>query len=212
MRAPLMATVFAFGLTHDANALLPLLATSAVAYGFTVLTMRRSILTEKIARRGYHIYREYGVDPLERHSVGEIMTRDVRTVAADASPGEVLASHFGPHQAHRAFPVVQADGRLVGMIDRMAITDALARPQLATIAQACAGQPLRFALAEENCRAVASRLARDRLERLPVVRDADSLLLVGLVARSDLVEPTLIHFEEEEKKERLMGLPWRSEP
>jgi H+/Cl- antiporter ClcA len=63
-------------LTHDSNALLPLLTTSAVAYGFTVLTMRRSILTEKIARRGYHIYREYGVDPLERHSVEEVMTRE----------------------------------------------------------------------------------------------------------------------------------------
>ncbi len=50
MRAPIMATVFAFELTHDANVLLPLLMASAVAYGFTVLLMRRSILTEKIAR------------------------------------------------------------------------------------------------------------------------------------------------------------------
>jgi H+/Cl- antiporter ClcA len=61
--------MFAFELTHDANALLPLLTASAVAYGFTVLTMPRSILTEKIARRGYHIYSEYGIDPLERHNV-----------------------------------------------------------------------------------------------------------------------------------------------
>ncbi len=78
MRAPIMATVFAFELTHDANVLLPLLMASAVAYGFTVLLMRRSILTEKIARRGYHIYREYGIDPLERHFVEEVMTRQVR--------------------------------------------------------------------------------------------------------------------------------------
>jgi H+/Cl- antiporter ClcA len=69
MRAPIMSVMFAFELTHDANALLPLLTASAVAYGFTVLTMPRSILTEKIARRGYHIYSEYGIDPLERHNV-----------------------------------------------------------------------------------------------------------------------------------------------
>jgi hypothetical protein len=98
------------------------------------------------------------------------------------------------------------------MVDRAAINDALERPQLATVGQLCAERPLHFALAGENCRTVASRLARDRLERLPVVRDEASLQLVGLVARSDLVQPTLIHFEEEEKKERLMGLPWRSEP
>jgi H+/Cl- antiporter ClcA len=212
MRAPLTATVFAFGLTHDANALLPLLATSAAAYGFTVLTMKRSILTEKIARRGYHIYREYGVDPLERHFVEEVMTREVLTIPADASPREVLASHFGPHQAHRAFPVVGEEGRLLGVIDRPAINDALGRPQLQTIGQALAGRPLHFALASDNCRAIASRMARDRLERLPVVQDASSLQLVGVVARSDLVKPTLIHFEEEEKKERLMGMPWRAEP
>ncbi|WP_143746839.1 chloride channel protein, partial [Caballeronia terrestris] len=67
--APLTAIVFAFGLTHDVNALLPLLAATLVAHGFTTVVMKRSIMTEKIARRGYHIYREYGVDPLERHHV-----------------------------------------------------------------------------------------------------------------------------------------------
>ncbi|MCM3755540.1 chloride channel protein, partial [Bacillus licheniformis] len=65
--APLTAIVFAFGLTHDTNALLPLLAATLVAHGFATIVMKRSIMTEKIARRGYHIYREYGVDPLERH-------------------------------------------------------------------------------------------------------------------------------------------------
>ena len=70
MRAPLTAVVFAFGLTHDVNAFLPTLLACAVAYGFTVIVMPRSILTEKIARRGHHIYREYGVDPMERASRG----------------------------------------------------------------------------------------------------------------------------------------------
>ena len=64
MRAPIMAVMFAFEVTHDANALVPLLAACAVAYGFTVLVMPRSILTEKIARRGYHIYRGIWDRPL----------------------------------------------------------------------------------------------------------------------------------------------------
>jgi H+/Cl- antiporter ClcA len=75
--APLTAIVFAFGLTHDSNALLPLLAATLVAHGFATVVMRRSIMTEKIARRGYHIYREYGVDPLERHYVDEVMSKAV---------------------------------------------------------------------------------------------------------------------------------------
>jgi len=213
MRAPLTATVFAFGLTQDANALLPLLATSATAYGFTVLTMKRSILTEKIARRGYHVYREYGIDPLERHFVEEIMTREVQTLSADASVADVMATHFGEHQAHRAFPV-EREGRLVGIVDRSVLAAHLvAKPGSTTLAEVCAAMPPGMhAVIGEDCRRVASRMAQYRLERLPVVKDAATLELVGIVARSDLVKPALIHVEEEEKRERLLGLPWQSEP
>lgn len=205
MRAPLMATVFAFGLTHDSNALLPLLATSATAYGFTVLTMRRSILTEKIARRGHHIYREYGIDPLERQFVEEVMTREVRTIDAALPVAEALAVYFGEGQAHRAFPVLR--GReVIGVADR-AVLSAWSN---GTVGDAVAGTPPVVALPGENCRAVATRLARHGLERLPVVRDADSRLLVGIVARSDLIKPSLAHFHEEEQRERVRSLRWRS--
>jgi H+/Cl- antiporter ClcA len=209
MRAPLTATIFAFGLTHDSNALLPLLTTSAVAYGFTVLTMRRSILTEKIARRGYHIYREYGIDPLERHSVDEVMTREVRSIDAAMPVAQVLFEHFGEGQAHRAFPVLR-NGAVIGVVDRAMLAAHGTRDPIATVGDACADAPLFFALPGENCRAVATRLARHRLERLPVVKDAQSLALVGIVARSDLIKPSLAHFDEEEKRERMRGLPWQT--
>ncbi|MDM0009373.1 chloride channel protein [Variovorax sp. J22G73] len=218
MRAPLTATVFAFGLTHDSNALLPLLTTSAVAYGFTVLTMRRSILTEKIARRGYHIYREYGVDPLERHSVEEVMTREVRSIDAALPVARALFAYFGEGQAHRAFPVLR-NGGVIGMADRVMLAACHARDvheaggaggPLATVGEACADLPLYYALPGENCRTVATRMARHRLERLPVVKDAQSFALAGIVARSDLIKPSLAHFDEEEKRERTRRLPWRS--
>jgi len=207
MRAPLTATVFAFGLTHDSNALLPLLTTSAVAYGFTVLTMRRSILTEKIARRGYHIYREYGIDPLERHFVEEVMTTEVRTIDASTPVGQALAEHFGPGQLHRAFPVVR-DGALVGMADRAFLVAHKAMDPMAPVGNAC--EPPPAACLGESCRSLATRMARLHVERLPVVRDLESRELVGIVARSDLIKPSLAHFDEEEKRERMRGLPWQA--
>ncbi|SFO98630.1 H+/Cl-antiporter ClcA [Variovorax sp. OK605] len=209
MRAPLTATIFAFGLTHDSNALLPLLTTSAVAYGFTVLTMRRSILTEKIARRGYHIYREYGIDPLERHSVEEVMTREVRSIDAAMPVARALFECFGEGQAHRAFPVLR-NGAVIGVVDRAMLAARGTSDPIATVGDACADAPLYYALPGDNCRAVATRLARHRLERLPVVKDAHTLALVGIVARSDLIKPSLAHFDEEEKRERMRGLPWQS--
>ncbi len=203
--APLTAIVFAFGLTHDANALLPLLAATLVAHGFATVVMKRSIMTEKIARRGYHIYREYGVDPLERHHVDEVMTRDVQTIDAATPLSDVLVKHFGPRQAHRAYPVVR-DGVLVGMLDRGAlgtfneaqtsIGEALERLQ--------SGAPV-FALPGEPCRLAATRLAVNELERLPVVADKQSLRLVGIVSRSDLVKPARAHFDEEHRRERFRG-------
>lgn len=76
MRSPFTGMLFAIELTHDTNILLPLLVACFAAHGFTVLTLRRSILTEKVARRGFHLSREYSVDPLELLRVRDVMQRD----------------------------------------------------------------------------------------------------------------------------------------
>ncbi|MFL9872415.1 chloride channel protein [Paraburkholderia megapolitana] len=206
MRAPIMAVVFAFELTHDANALLPLLTSAAVSYGFTVLFMRRSILTEKIARRGYHIYREYGIDPLERHHVDEVMTRTVKTIDADASVTDALEQYFDSQQLHRAYPVVRA-GVLVGMVDRqMLIAVAQDDARTTSVGDLCVGQHPDVALPDETCRLVAARLASRSLDRVPVVADETGRLLVGIVSRHDLVKPSLSIFNEERQREQFRSV------
>ncbi|SAK87246.1 Cl-channel, voltage-gated family protein [Caballeronia arationis] len=195
--APLTAIVFAFGLTHDVNALLPLLAATLVAHGFTTVVMKRSIMTEKIARRGYHIYREYGVDPLERHHVDEVMSRGVQTIDAGLTVRDALATFFGDAQTHRAYPAVR-DGAVIGMVDRAT----LALDVETTVADALRGVAPVVALPGETCRLVATRLAVHGLERLPVVADNETRRLIGIVSRSDLVKPSLAHFDEEHKRER----------
>jgi H+/Cl- antiporter ClcA/CBS domain-containing protein len=203
MRAPVMAVIFAFELTHDANALLPLLAAAAGAYGFTVLTMGRSILTEKIARRGHHIYREYGIDPLERHSVAEVMSADVQTVDAGATVAAVLASHFGAGQTHRGFPVTQG-GLVVGVIGRDTL-DGRAPDTL--VGDLFGANPPLVALPGETCRAVATRLAVHGIERLPVVAQTGHPQLLGIVSRSDLIKASATLHDEEHERDTLRTLP-----
>jgi H+/Cl- antiporter ClcA len=198
MRAPIMATVFAYELTHDANALLPVLAASVVAYGFTVITMHRSILTEKIARRGHHIYREYGIDPLERHSVEEVMTTGPVSIDADARVAEVLASHFGTTQRHRAYPVT-SKGVVLGMLDRATLEQASHAVHVRELYGVKA--PI-VALRGETCRTVAVRLAVHGLERLPVVADAAGRQLVGVISRSDMIKSSLSLDNEEHRRHR----------
>jgi CBS domain-containing protein len=210
MRAPLTAVVFAFELTHDVNAFLPTLLSCAVAYGFTVIVMPRSILTEKIARRGRHVYREYGVDPLERHFVDEVMTRDPHTIAGSLTPGEILHDYFGQKQRHRAYPVA-ADGQVVGMMDRNTIEELARETPDRPVAQRFADrQKLVYALPSDTCRSAALKLAAHGLERLPVVNDSVARKLIGIISRSDLLKPARALHEEEFHRESFFWIKARN--
>jgi CBS domain-containing protein len=203
MRAPLMAVVFAFELTFDTNALLPTILGCVVAYGFSVVAMPRSILTEKIARRGLHVYREYGVDPLERHFVNEVMTGAVISIPAAMPVPEVQARYFGATQKQRAYPVVDGD-RLLGMLVRDELPPEVVQDPVQPVAELLQGIAITYALANETCRAVASRMAALGLERFAVVESAESLKLVGVVSRSDLLKPARQLHEEESRRERFL--------
>ncbi|NSX18078.1 chloride channel protein [Cupriavidus taiwanensis] len=203
--APLTAIVFAFGLTHDTEALLPLLLTTAVAYGFSVLAMKRSIMTEKIARRGLHIYREYSVDPLERAHVAELMTREVVAIDADLPVADAMVRYFGEHAAHRAYPVV-SEGRVLGMLERSAIR-ALAAGEVppGLRCRDLLSAPAHVLLPGQTARAAAGSMAALSVARLPVVESAATMRLAGIVSLRDLLRPSGSVFHEESRRERLRG-------
>lgn len=203
--APLTATVFAVGLTGDGDALLPLLLACAVSHGLCVLLMRRSIMTERLARRGRHVQREYGVDPLERLHVDDVMSRDVQSIPASTAPRRALDEWFGAAQRHRGFPVVEASGRCLGLLDRQLLSSAA--PDTRSVGDLLRQTRPPLALPGQTCRALARRLALDGLERLPVVADLQSCRLVGIVSRSDLLKAMRLHHDEELVRERLVE--WR---
>ncbi len=114
MRSPLTAMIFALELTHDLNALPALLVGCVAAHTVTVLLMRRSILTEKVARRGYHLTREYSVDPFTLVRVGEIMDTDRLTIPATMHVAE-LSERIARRPGRDAPPSV-ADCRRAGSL------------------------------------------------------------------------------------------------
>ncbi|MDE3009546.1 MAG: chloride channel protein [Pseudomonadota bacterium] len=207
MRAPIMSVMFALELTHDLNALLPLLIASSVACGFTVMTMPRSILTEKISRRGHHIYREYGIDPLERHMVSELMSRTVVSIDGASTLQDALERHFGATQSHRVYPVLDGTA-VIGMVDRDTLAAVADRNASTRLADVLSGSAPVTALPGENCRTIATRLAQHDLECLAVVSDLQSRRLVGVISRSDLIKPSLAHVEEEHHRQRFVAAPF----
>lgn len=201
--APLTAAIFALGLTGDFNALLPLLLATGVSYGFTVLVMRRSIMTEKIARRGLHIYREYSVDPQERVFVHEVMTDQLISIAASLSLQELARDYFGTGQKHRSFPVVDTGQRLLGMLDRELLTSLMSKHSDDNRIGVLLEKIPQVAMATETCQVVGRRMAIQHVERLPVVNDKKNMHLIGIISRSDLVKPSHNVFHEEHIRERL---------
>ncbi|MDJ1636289.1 chloride channel protein [Agrobacterium rhizogenes] len=188
MRAPLTGTFFAIELTGDMQALVPLLAATVAAYAVTVLLLKRSILTEKIARRGQHITREYGIDPFELTRVADIMIAKVDTLPATMPAGEALAQLTEKMDAHRFYPIVEADGRLVGMISR---ADALRwqhGTDLAgqTLYDLISDTSIPVAHPQDTVGRVADIMIQADTGRVPVV-DERTGVLIGLIARKDLL-------------------------
>jgi CIC family chloride channel protein len=127
MRAPLTAMIFAVELSGRFGLALPILAAGMVAHLFTVLVLRRSILTEKVARRGFHLTREYSIDPLEILFVREVMLHEAVVLPFDTAIAAFVAHSDEPLRAavHRMaemgltqLPVIdQSDPpRLVGLV------------------------------------------------------------------------------------------------
>ena len=129
MRSPFTGIVFAIELTHDLNSLLPLLVANSLAYGFTVLFLKRSILTEKVARRGFHLSREYSVDPLEILFAREVMRTNLVAFPASQTLRELAASFRLDHspRGQHLYPIVDDDRRLVGVITRKDIQSSFPR-------------------------------------------------------------------------------------
>ena len=205
MRSPFTSVVFAFELTHDANVFLPLLVASVIAHAFTVLTLKRSILTEKVARRGYHLSREYAVDPLEILFVREVMRTKVAVLPASAKLGEIWQSlRADDRQEQRLLPVVGLDGELVGVVTRLDISERIEQEGDPILSSSLADLARKAAIEtypDEPLRVVVYRMAEKGVTRMPVVERSTRTFL-GLVSLNDLLKARARHLEEERRRER----------
>jgi H+/Cl- antiporter ClcA/predicted transcriptional regulator len=187
MRAPLTGALFAAELTNHMGALPETIAASATAYAVSVLMMRRSILTEKIARRGRHILQEYSIDALEFQQAGQLMTRDPATLPGDMTIGDAVR-FFEQQAEHRSYPVVDPAERLVGLVSR---TDALrwqvAKRNEGRLAEALSDASTQYAFPDTPCGQVADMMVESGVGRVPIV-DHESRRVVGIISRQDLLK------------------------
>ena len=205
MRAPFTAMVFMLEVTHDVNLLPALLVACVAADAVTVLLMKRSILTEKMARRGHHVMREYIVNPLHLMRVAEVMERDVPTVPASL-PVEGLFQRLAeedPIMARRQeWAIVDDADRLVGIVTRGDLVRALEREdrEVATLAD-LASRRLVVTHEDELLEGATAKMIAHDIGRLPVVDRADPGKLLGLLGRAGVMAVWLHATREEQTRD-----------
>ena len=209
MRSPLTAILFTVELTHDWNVLPALLVGAVVAHGATVLLLRRSILTEKLARRGHHLVREYSVDPFEVHRIGEVMDRDVVTIPAAMTVAELSARIAAGDPAltgRQGVPIVDERDQLAGIITRSDLMRAMEGEQGRGTSVLEAGtRDLVVAYPDELLRDAVARMLTHDIGRLPIVDRSDRRRLLGYLGRAGIMRARVRLFQEENLRERGAG-------
>jgi CIC family chloride channel protein len=202
MRSPLTGIFFVLELSHDLNALPALLVGTVAALGVTVLLLRRSILTEKLARRGQHIAREYSVDLLELTLVGDVMDKDLPSIPAQMKVIELsnlIAKGDTAISRRQATLIFDTDQKLTGIITRGDILRVLRENLAGTMTVLEAGQTnLIVAYEDESLHAAAARMLKNDIGRLPVVDRQDSRHVIGYLGRASILAAQAKFYEEEE--------------
>lgn len=188
MRAPMTGAVFAAELTGHFDALPSTIMAAGTAYAVSVLLMRRSILTEKIARRGRHILQEYTVDPLDLLQAGQLMTPAPQTLPSTMTVSDAL-DFYTADARHRSYPVVDHEGRLVGLVSR---TDALRwqadhSPSRITLGEAISDVEQPVAYPDTPGGVVADLIIETGIGRIPII-ERENHKVIGILSRQDLLK------------------------
>jgi len=208
MRAPFMATMFALETTHAWGLLPPIFIGCVAATAFTVIFVPRSILTEKLARRGMHVAREYSVHPLELIAVGAVMAPREQLVVLeqDATVAQVAKrlTQLDTDLHFVEYPVVNAGGMLLGFVAHAAIVQhaRTAGTDGATIAS-LARKPV-VVHPEDRVRAAASVMATSGHRSVAVIDDAGQW--TGILTVSDLLEAWKRGLAAETRRVRVRSL------
>ncbi|WP_274649676.1 chloride channel protein [Paenibacillus humicola] len=211
-RSPLTTVVFMLELTHDLSVLMPVLLACTVAAGLSALILPRSILTEKIARRGRHIARDYAVDPLEQLKVSQLELMPLTVfhegeTVADAL--EKIRRSPGDYR-YKGYPLLSAEGRLLGEVLKAGLEQLAEREDARH-----SPLPLYFSAPvpaispDQTIGDVCHLMLSEDRHRYYVV-DPDGRPL-GMLTRRLILESRRKHWEEENKRERFLYFSRRSE-
>ena len=213
-RATFAFIVFAFEITHDYNAVLPLMLGCVVADLIALRYLPTSIMTEKLARRGLFVPGEYEAGVLNIVRVADVMRIDVQPIPADMTVGELADRMSRGETAYnlaQGLPLVGPDGRLAGVVTQGDLLRALENDPKGqiTVVEAGSGAPI-VAYPDEFVIDALHRILKHNIGRLPVVAREDPRKLVGYCDRSNILGAWTRQIEDEGVREHGWFAAWRA--
>jgi CBS domain-containing protein len=148
-------------------------------------------LTEKLARREGSVRTEYEVDHLAHVLVRQAASRAVISLRANQTLGDVRqwlqspVKMAGGPSTHQAFPVLDEDSLLIGVVTRREILDT-AYADEEVVAEVIKRSPA-IAYEDSTLRDAADHMVLEGVGRLPVVSREEPRVVVGIISRSDLL-------------------------
>lgn len=173
--------------------------------------MRRSILTEKVSRRGYHLSREYATDPLEILFVREVMRTNVVALRETTSLKDLAQTLKvdGQKRIQHLFPIMDTEQHLLGVMTRKALQELLQKQgpntEVEQLGKLTYAQPV-VAYPDEPLRSAVYRMAETGFTRFPVVERENAQKLLGIVSLNDLLKARTRNLEEERQRERVLRI------
>ncbi|QRN55888.1 chloride channel protein [Dyella caseinilytica] len=204
-RAFLTSVVFAFETTQQPHGLLPLLGACAAAYLVSGLLMRNTIMTEKIVRRGVRVPSDYSADYLDQIYVRDACSREIVSLQADQTIGEVRAwlASAGSKTKHQGFPVIGNDGNVLGVITRRQLYDD-SRSDNTAVQSLITRAPL-VVREDHTLREAADHMVESQVGRLIVVNKHMPHRMIGIITRGDLLAAHAKRLKEAREASRHLG-------
>ncbi|MDN5865026.1 MAG: chloride channel protein [Gammaproteobacteria bacterium] len=218
MRSPLTGVIFAMELTHQWDALVPLVVASTAAFLLSTLVLKRSVLTEKVVRKGTHITREYSVDALDVYLVGEIMPRNFVSFRSGTSLRDAANEAAGAwsgsggrklEHGQRLYPVLDAADRMVGIVTRHQLLDAAfelaATPD--TLLDDVMIRDMIVGYPDMTLHELANLMAERQISNMPIVSRDDPCEVLSVITIEHVLQGRMYDLNEERKTERVINLP-----
>ncbi len=215
-RATFAFIVFAFEITRDYNAILPLMLVCVIADMIAIHYLPSSIMTEKLARRGLRVPEEYEAGVLKVVRVSEIMRRDVHPISPEMTVGDLaerMARGEPSFNLTQGLPIIGKDGHLVGVVTQADLLRALeADPKGKASVLEAGSRDLVVAYPDESASDALFRMLKNDIGRLPVVSRENSKEMVGYLNRSSILGAWTRQMEEEGVREHGWVKKWRADP